>query len=165
MKVKAWLRHVLLLKSTQRSEIWVLVGDQGSGKTSTANGICSELEEAGFKVCRGLPGEHSDIWFIDDAGRYFSKRFWSTKLGKTISRFLQIIRTLFTLTIITVPSLEDLDISIRESGIVEIIEVVRPGFCIWRSPIVVKPIFQNEEWRKRYIAELKDYMEESEKER
>lgn len=159
---KAWLRHVLLLKKHRRGEIWILVGAPGTGKTSTAEGILTELKEAGLTVCRGLPERNRDVWFLDDGGKYFSKRFWSTALGKAISRFLQIIRTLFTLTIITVPRLDDLDISIRESEIVEIIQVIKPGLCIWRSPITVQPFFQDESWREPYLDELKETMQKME---
>jgi len=160
LRLKAsWLRHVLLLKQSKRSEIWVAVGDQGVGKTSTVEGMKDELEAAGLKVTT-KPAIGFDVWIVDDGGRFFSKRFWASKVGKTISRFIQIIRTLFTLTIITVPDLDMLDISIRESGIVEVVRVVSPGLAIWREPIVVTPRWQDESWREKYVDELEAVLEE-----
>lgn len=157
--MQSWLRHVLLLKRNRRSEIWVVVGAQGFGKTSTVNGMVEEMKKQGLKVTT-KPALGFDVWHIDDGGRFFSKRFWQSKTGKLVSRFVQIIRELFTLTIITVPSLEMLDISFRESEIVEVIQVVKPGLAIWREPIIVKPIWQDESWRTKYLKEMNEVMEE-----
>ena len=117
------------------------------------------MKKAGLKITK-TPRLGFDIWWIDDGGRVFSKRFWQSKIGKTISRFIQIIRELFTLTIITVPSLDMLDISLRESDIVEVIDVVSPGLAIWREPIVVTPEWQDESWREKHVVELAEIWEE-----
>ncbi len=157
--MESWLQHILLLKKSRRSEIWVLVGEQGCGKTSTLLGMIDEMILAGLTVTDS-PALGFDIWSVDDGGRKFSKRFWNSKIGKIVSRFIQVIRELFTVTMITVPSLNMLDVSIRESGIVEVVNVVSPGLAIWREPIVVKPRWQNEKWREGYLEELEEVWKE-----
>lgn len=160
MKLKAsWLRHILLLKECLRSEVWVLIGPQGSGKTSTARGMKDAMIEAGLKVTENLESGF-DVWYLDDGGRYFSKRFWQSKASKELSRFLQVVRGLFTLVLVTVPDIEMLDISLRESGIVEIISTVSPGLAIWREPIVVVPRWQDESWREKYVKQLAELLQE-----
>lgn len=155
---ESWLRHIQLLIEYKKTEIWVLIGPHGCGKTATLNGIADRLEQEGITTTRA-PNPECDVWLYDDAGQKFAKRLWSSKLGKSLSVFLQIVREVFPLTIMTVPELDMLDISIRESPVLEIIRVVRPGFAIWREPIQVKPRWSNEEWRMDYARELQMLME------
>ncbi len=136
-----------------------MVGPQGSGKTSTARGMREAMLASGLRVTSELQSGF-DVWFLDDGGRYFSKRFWQSKASKELTRFLQVMRGLFVLVLVTVPDLDMLDVSIRESGIVEIIETVSPGLAIWREPIVVEPDWQDERWRDKYVEQLAELLEE-----
>ena len=157
MKLKAsWLRHLELLKAHRLSEIWVLGGPEGSGKTSTALGIVDGLEnDLGWKWTDAVAAR-ADVLLWDDASTRHAmhKRNWKSSTGNKLLQFLRAVRTLFTLVIITAPSIDDLDKAIRDSQIIELIEVISPGFAIWRDPISVIPRWQSEEWRRDLAISL-----------
>ncbi len=158
MKV-TWLQHLELLRLNNLVELWVLSGVQGIGKTSTANGIIRDLKAHGWTVTTRADTV-ADVLYWDDLGKYFSKRNWSSKKGIEVARFIQVMRTLYTLILTTAPALKELDISIRESEVVEIIHVIRPGFAIWRDPIVVQPVWdKSESWRRDYGLSLQKKIE------
>lgn len=155
----SWLRHVELLRENDLCELWFLVGIHGVGKTATLNGMIDELRSNGFSVTGQFEPDH-DIAFIDDAGKKFSKRYWNSELGKDLSLLMQIVRTLYTLIIITIPEKEMLDKSVRESLLGIEIEVKAPGFARWRDPIIVKPRWNDESWRVPYLERIKKHFEE-----
>lgn len=150
---KDWLQHLRLLKQNQRSEIWVLYGSEGCGKTSTANGIGDTVQQMLDWVVTSQIGEVADLLIIDDV-RYFNKRSWQGKKGAKFLVFVRTVRSLYSLTIMTAPSWQDLDVAVRESQIMELVLVVRPGFAIWRYPISVVPRWIDEEWRKDVALDL-----------
>lgn len=145
-----WIQHLELLHHHELAVIWVFVGTEGVGKTSTVRGVIEELKkQLGWKSTSRPSETACEILFLDDAGSQYrlTKRDWQGERGRELLRFLRAIRRLFTLTLLTAPDIEDLDISIRESKIGETIRVVRPGFASWREPIVVLPIWEPEPWR------------------
>lgn len=160
MKLKtSWFRHLELLKRFEKTEIWLLCGIQGCGKTSTALGMIDYLVARGWTFTTD-PKIRADILYWDDLGKWFSKRNWNSKIGKEIQRFLQVVRCQYYLILGTAPDVEDLDISIRESGLAETIEVVTNGLAIWRQAIRVDfRMPESEEWRFEYGERLSALME------
>lgn len=131
---------------------------QGIGKTSTALGMLYVLKKAGWTMTTD-PKVRADILYWDDLGKWFHKRRWNTALGKEISRFLEVVRVQYYLVLGTAPRMEDLDISIRESGVAEVINVITNGVASWRDIIRVEPIFpKSEEWRFEYGERLSKKM-------
>ncbi len=103
----------------------------------------------------------ADVLYWDDLGKWFSKRNWNSKVGKEIQRFLQVVRCQYTLVLGTAPEMDDLDISIRNSEIAEVIEVISNGHARWRDVIRVQfRMPKSEEWRFHYGKRLSELMEE-----
>lgn len=156
----SWFRHLTLLRAVDWTEVWLLCGRQGRGKTSTALGILDILVANGWTWTVD-PAKRADVLYWDDLGRWFSKRNWNSKVGKEIQRFLQVVRCQYTLVLGTAPDAEDLDVSIRTSGIAEVIDVITNGVARWRDIIRVPfRMPENEEWRFAYGERLSQIMEE-----
>lgn len=156
----SWSQHLELLKKFLKCEVWILEGHQGIGKTSTARGMLYVMMRKGWTVTVD-PKIRADILYWDDLGKWFHKRRWNSKLGKEVARFLEVVRLQYFLVLGTAPRMEDLDISIRESGIAEIIHVITNGVAFWRDVINVTPIFDsNETWRFKYGERLSKLQKE-----
>lgn len=158
-----WLRHLELLDRLKKCELWLLCGVQGVGKTSTALGMIALIQSVlGWTVTTD-PRVRADVLYWDDLGRWFHKHNWQSKIGKEIGRFLQVVRLQYTLVIGTSPAVEDLHISVRESGIAETINVISNGIASWRDIIRVPYIMPiDEEWRFKYGENLSKLMAEVE---
>lgn len=149
----SWLQHSALLKANDLSEIWILFGPEGAGKSSTGRGILDELKRHLGWVVSDKIGEEADALLIDDV-RYFGKRNWQGERGRKFFVFVRTIRGNHTLTLFTAPDWEDLDVTVRTSKILELVQVVSPGFCIWRDPISVRPRWEPEVWRRDVALSL-----------
>lgn len=145
---ESWLRHAELLKLSVKSELWLITGPEGSGKTSTAWGIANELKsKLGWKITT-VAGENADALIIDDVSDT-SKKESTTKKGKALFKFLRTVRGIYSLVLFTAPSSSDLDINIRESQIAEELRTQTNGLVIWRYPIYVEPDFSHQDIEKR----------------
>ena len=112
-------------------------------------------EVLGWEITTDV-AEKAEILYWDDASTRHAlhKRNWNSAAGKKLMQFLRAVRTLFDLVIITAPNIEDLDKAIRDSQIMELVEVISPGFAIWRDPISVVPNWQPETWRRKLAIDL-----------
>lgn len=158
---ESWLHHLELLKEYRKSEIWLLCGIQGCGKTSTALGMLDILMKDLKWIVTADPKERADVLYWDDIGKHFHKHRWNTKLGKEVGRFVEVVRGQYTLILGTAPRFEDLHISIRESDLLEVIDVITNGVASWRDIIRVPYIMpKDESWRFQYGKRLSKIINE-----
>lgn len=152
--MEAWLLHLLGLKENRLSEIWAIYAREGRGKTSTVLGMLRMIRDVlGWTTTQTI-GDEADVLLVDDL-QHFTKRDWSGNKGKALLKFLRTVRTTYTLVIFTAPSIDDLDIAIRESQLLEFVEVLSPGMAVWDELIIVEPEWQEERsWRLKLARDL-----------